>query len=392
MNKALVALAFLYFVSLAFSANVEKGICHLKGTAGNTGITGTVTFTVNGATVTVAASISGIPTTGASQKGLHIHEYGDISSADGTAAGGHWNPAGALHACPPTVSRHAGDMGNWNVAANGQMDQTKDLDLITLNGDTTSIIGRGVVLHANTDDCVTNKTGNAGVRLATCVIGIFNPDTDNVNTAYNGALIPRAICVLSPTGTSGVTGTVVLQQDTGGTRVIAAINGITGSHGFHIHQFGDLSSPSATATGSHFDPLAVPHGIPPYPQRHVGDMGNIYYYNNGVAYYDLINDLIPLGGINSVIGRAIIVHNNTDTCSTQTGGAGSRLAQCVIGVMNPQNNLVIDANTPITQDISACEALYGTMATNADDSPAAVLSASLPLVFVSVFLGIFRFL
>jgi Cu/Zn superoxide dismutase len=44
-------------------------------------------------------------------------------------------------------------MGNWNVAADGTISQTKSLDLLALTG-STSIIGLAVVIHNKTDDCL----------------------------------------------------------------------------------------------------------------------------------------------------------------------------------------------------------------------------------------------
>ena len=41
---------------------------------------------------------------------------------------------------------------------------------ITLSGE-NNVIGRGIVIHQNVDDC-SQPTGNAGNRYAFCVIGI----------------------------------------------------------------------------------------------------------------------------------------------------------------------------------------------------------------------------
>ncbi len=50
-----------------------------------------------------------------------------------------------------------------------------------------------------------------------------------------------------------------------------------GKHGFHVHEFGDASSPDGKAAGSHFDPkMAKKHGDPSKTDvRHLGDLGNI---------------------------------------------------------------------------------------------------------------------
>lgn len=47
---------------------------------------------------------------------IHVHQFGDLTSpnGDGVSAGGHWvGPGSSTHGCPPSVTRHAGDMGSW---------------------------------------------------------------------------------------------------------------------------------------------------------------------------------------------------------------------------------------------------------------------------------------
>ena len=51
--------------------------------------------------------------------GFHIHEWGDCGSKDGSAAGGHFNPAGVPHAAPDAAQRHAGDLGNIEANQGG---------------------------------------------------------------------------------------------------------------------------------------------------------------------------------------------------------------------------------------------------------------------------------
>ncbi len=132
---------------------------------------GTVRFEqmAGGGPVTITASIQGAP---AGSRGLHIHEVGDCSAEDFTSAGGHFNPAGVPHGGPMDSERHAGDLGNIEIGEGGSGTLEQTSDLITLaEGETTSILGRGVILHEGTDDLVSQPTGAAGGRIACGVIG-----------------------------------------------------------------------------------------------------------------------------------------------------------------------------------------------------------------------------
>src|SRR2546423_3875353 len=61
--------------------------------------TGTVTFTQMGERTKVVADLTGLPP---GKHGIHIHEKGDLSSADLMSAGGHFNPGGHPHGGPTT--------------------------------------------------------------------------------------------------------------------------------------------------------------------------------------------------------------------------------------------------------------------------------------------------
>jgi Cu-Zn family superoxide dismutase len=159
---AVLALA----ASTATAGPVTRAVAALEPTK-DSAVRGTVSFTRAEGGVRVVARITGL-TPGL--HGFHVHEFGDCSAPDGTSAGGHFNPAGAPHAGPHDVARHAGDMGNVEADAQGVAVVDYVDPKASLEGE-NSVLGRGVIVHANADDLKTQPTGNAGGRLACGVIG-----------------------------------------------------------------------------------------------------------------------------------------------------------------------------------------------------------------------------
>jgi superoxide dismutase, Cu-Zn family len=150
-----------------------------------------------------------------------------------------------------------------------------------------------------------------------------------------GGGIQKAICVLYPTQGSTVTGTVTFAKTDGGIKVTVDLQGFPGAgkHGFHIHEFGDCSSPDGNSAGGHFNPAMMSHGAPTDKMRHEGDMGNVTADAAGKVHMEYIDPMLTFDGPNSIIGRSVIVHKNEDDMKTQpTGNAGPRVACGVIGV------------------------------------------------------------
>ena len=85
------------------------------------------------------------------------------------------------------------------------------------------------------------------------------------------------------------------------------------------------------------------HGAPQDANRHVGDLGNVMADSSGRATLKWEDPLIKIyGGINNVVGRAMVVHEREDDLgaggneeSLKTGNAGARLACGVIGLSGP---------------------------------------------------------
>jgi Cu-Zn family superoxide dismutase len=148
-----------------------------------------------------------------------------------------------------------------------------------------------------------------------------------------GAPVTKATAVLSPTRDSKVKGSVTFTKAATGVRVVARIEGLTpGTHGFHVHEFGDCSAPDGASAGGHFNPAGAPHAAPTEKMRHTGDMGNVEAGADGVATLDYVDAQAAFDGDASILGRGVIVHANADDFKSQpTGNAGGRLACGVVG-------------------------------------------------------------
>ncbi|WP_202843625.1 superoxide dismutase family protein [Luteimonas saliphila] len=140
----------------------------LAPTEGNE-VAGRLQFAIVDGGIRVTGEVTGLAP--GSEHGFHVHETGDCSAPDGSSAGGHFNPASTAHGRVGEGEHHAGDSDN--IVANDQGVATVDTLLrgATLgDGESTEVIGRGVIVHADPDDYATQPTGNAGARLACGVI------------------------------------------------------------------------------------------------------------------------------------------------------------------------------------------------------------------------------
>ena len=142
----------------------------------NNKVKGTVKFTANpeNSIVIIDVNIKGLKPN--SLHGFHIHEAGDLTD-NCTSMCAHFNPYGKNHGCPGKKERHVGDLGNLETDNKGVAKYIFFDDVIKLTGNKCNIIGRGLIIHADPDDCGTGdnedslKTGNSGKRIACAVIG-----------------------------------------------------------------------------------------------------------------------------------------------------------------------------------------------------------------------------
>jgi|SRR5690606_2264424 len=130
---------------------------------------GTATFSETDGQVTFTANLTGLEP---GVHAIHIHEKSDCSAADGSSAGGHWNPTFKNHGKWGSESYHRGDIGNFPVNENGEgtITMTTSEWCIGCDDETKNILGKSVIVHTKADDFVTQPTGDAGGRLACSAI------------------------------------------------------------------------------------------------------------------------------------------------------------------------------------------------------------------------------
>lgn len=170
--------------------------------------------------------------------------------------------------------------------------------------------------------------------LSACVLtlnfsGLFAAEQIEAPTVARSV---KASCILHPTQGNKVEGVVTFTKVEDGVKIVAEVSNLTpGSHGFHIHEFGDCSAPDGSSAGGHFNPKKTQHGAPDAHERHAGDLGNLVADKQGNAHYERIDKVIELEGTDTIIGRSVVVHASEDDFKTQpTGNAGGRVACGVI--------------------------------------------------------------
>ncbi|MBP6180347.1 superoxide dismutase family protein [Flavobacterium sp.] len=135
----------------------------------NSSVSGTATFIEKNGKVTFVANLAGLKP---GVHAIHIHEKSDCTAADGSSAGGHWNPTFKKHGKWGVGEYHKGDIGNFiaDEKGNGTITLTTDEWCIDCGDTNKDILGKGLIVHQGADDFVTQPTGNAGARVACSAI------------------------------------------------------------------------------------------------------------------------------------------------------------------------------------------------------------------------------
>ena len=159
-----------------------------------------------------------------------------------------------------------------------------------------------------------------------------------------------AICVFTNNMNKKISGTVIFKETKRGLQIKINMSGISqGLHGFHIHEFGDLSEGCGSLC-SHFNPTNSVHGGRDSPDRHLGDLGNIIADTSDNVDMVIYDKYLKIEGKYGILGRSVVIHAGEDDLglggldekgnvvdekvreeSLKTGNAGKRIACGVIG-------------------------------------------------------------
>ncbi|XP_074595643.1 uncharacterized protein LOC141850815 [Brevipalpus obovatus] len=105
-----------------------------------------------------------------------------------------------------------------------------------------------------------------------------------------------------------VTGSITFEQNDEKVVVIRGrVLGLPpGAHGLHILEKTSKGSDTCLS-GDHFNPLNAAHGGKHDWIRHIGDLGNIFADHNGIAYFDMTDQIISLTGDHSILNRTVVI-------------------------------------------------------------------------------------
>lgn len=123
------------------------------------------------------------------------------------------------------------------------------------------------------------------------------------------------------------------------THIHAKVSGLENPmHGWHIHEYGDVGDKvKGLRTGGHYtNPYGLPTkaGLPSDPNRNWGELGNLRSNKDGEAVYNRLDTVIAF--TQYINGRALTIHEKEDFGrQPETPGSGARVAQCVLGMRNP---------------------------------------------------------
>ena len=173
MKKVILSITLFIAVIIGCKTSSSNGIANKLiitfESKSNSTVSGTASFSEKNGTLTFIAKLAGLKP---GIHAIHIHEKSDCSAADGSSAGGHWNPTFKKHGKLSQGESHKGDIGNFNAdgKGNGTITLSTDEWCIGCGDATKDILEKGLIVHQGADDYISQPTGNAGTRVACSAI------------------------------------------------------------------------------------------------------------------------------------------------------------------------------------------------------------------------------
>ena len=173
MKKILVSIVTLIAIIIGCKTSSSNGKTSKLNVTfepkNSSNVNGTGVFIEKNGKVTFTANFTGlIPGIHA----IHIHEKSDCSAADGSSAGGHWNPTFKKHGKLGEGEAHKGDIGNFTADkfGNGTITFTTSEWCIGCDDANKDILGKSLIVHQGPDDYISQPSGNSGARVACSAI------------------------------------------------------------------------------------------------------------------------------------------------------------------------------------------------------------------------------
>lgn len=186
------------------------------------------------------------------------------------------------------------------------------------------------------DSAMDSGTANSQDSMKSSASADDSGMSGNSMNSASGEDMPKAgVAVLRGTqGNDDVSATIRFTPKDGGLAYTTEAQGLKpGTHGYHIHLYGDCSSDDGKSAGTHFNLKGSSKNPPKDIDRITGDLGELDAGDDGSASDEGMLDGASLTGAKAIIGRGVIIHAKAnDPKQPPIGAAGSRQACGVIGV------------------------------------------------------------
>jgi len=147
--------------------------------------------------------------------------------------------------------------------------------------------------------------------------------------------VQAAVAVMQPTAGHGARGVVRFAPHPDGVELTVRIQGLPQGtrHGFHVHEFGDCSSPDASSAGPHYDPTHNMPGRHQHGMKPLGDLEDLRADAQGRVEIRFVARALSIAGVNPILGRALVLHASFEVPTDPMSTAGDRIACGTIGVL-----------------------------------------------------------